>query len=822
MLGRLTSAIALLVASGCGGESPADVSYGATDAGGPDSSIGASCPPGEKPMPDGACLPAGIQDDGCPAGQVALEGGGCRPAGVPPGGCARGFVEDPAGGCAPILPAAKCPKGSMAIPGDTECRPVAPCGSGPWGDIPIEPSTQFVDTAYAGGASDGTQANPWVTIQEGVDAADPDAVVAVAPGSYQEIVWIEGKPVRLWGKCPAEVEVVGYDDGLGAIVVIEGAASGTEIHDLAARGAGSGITSAGAAGVLLERVWLHETGRAGLHVQYAPSARGDTTARGILVEDTTDYGVTVLASTLELEGSHVRSAVPVTTFQTGIWAAHKTGAPSHVLVRSSLIEDHRLAGVTASQSDVELDATVVRDVEAAPSSNGQGMGVLVEDDGNDPRPSATGTIRSSVLSDNATSGVTAYGASLVVESTTIRGTILNAPFSNGVAALTFDEGGARATLEMRSSVVDAAGCHGVITQAADVEIQASWIGGTTECGPTQEGVQDFAHEIDAFHHPDTGDPSILTMRSSVIGRTSELGVLVLGSDAVLEGVLVTGLETFPSLMAGGGLAAQPNASTGRQATATIRASVFEAAEGTAILAAGSAVTLESCVVRDTRPRALDQWFGRGIVTQHEPITGAAASLTMRWSVVERSREAGVWVLGADVVMEGSIVRDTEPLVVDGRFGHGLSILGDAQRRSVATITGSLVERSVEIGIVCATSDMTVTGTTVRDTLPSAANGAFGDGIGVLAIEGPATASIGSSSVERSARAGISSFGAAVSVGSTTLTCNAIDLDGEATSFATYVFDDLGQNVCSCEEVRPCKVLSTNITPPEPVDPLDEP
>src|SRR5262245_59309187 len=164
----------------------------------------------------------------CPPGELAVNGS-CQPAGVPPSACGKGFMPDGKQGCEPILPAAPCPAGQMAIPGETTCHEVAPCGQGTWGTIPVDADTQFVDKAYAGGGSDGTQAKPWTTIQEGIAAAKPGAIVAVAAGKYAEDLFIQGKAVRLVGRCPAMVEVSGTSS---AIQVLDQAAGGTEIRDL--------------------------------------------------------------------------------------------------------------------------------------------------------------------------------------------------------------------------------------------------------------------------------------------------------------------------------------------------------------------------------------------------------------------------------------------------------------------------------------------------------------------------------------------------------------------------------------------------------------
>lgn len=181
--------IALLVAGCSSADGPPDI--GLPDAGPPDAGP-QPCAAGELARDDGTCQPAGLPPEmRCPPGELPLDNGTCQKAGVPPSDCAAGFLPDGKDGCEPILPPNPCAVGEMAIPGDTECHEVAPCGSDTWGDIPVEANTQFVDQAYSGGNSNGTQADPWITIQEAVDAAAPGAIVAVAAGSYEQDVWIQ-------------------------------------------------------------------------------------------------------------------------------------------------------------------------------------------------------------------------------------------------------------------------------------------------------------------------------------------------------------------------------------------------------------------------------------------------------------------------------------------------------------------------------------------------------------------------------------------------------------------------------------------------------
>ena len=109
-----------------------------------------------------------------------LPDGNCFRPGIPVDGCAAGFEHDGEYGCEPILPAEVCAAGLMAVPGETTCRPVMPCAVGRWGDIAVDATTEYVDGAYTGGASDGSESQPWTSIGDAVAAAAPSGLIAIS------------------------------------------------------------------------------------------------------------------------------------------------------------------------------------------------------------------------------------------------------------------------------------------------------------------------------------------------------------------------------------------------------------------------------------------------------------------------------------------------------------------------------------------------------------------------------------------------------------------------------------------------------------------
>ena len=319
---------------------------------------------------------------GCAPGEATSDDGHCEPAGIPPASCGAGFASDGNRGCDAILPSDPCPAGQMAVPGESACHEVSPCADGNWGDIPIEASTQFVDASYAGTApSDGSMTAPWTTIHQGVAAAASGAIVAIAAGSYVESVLVHGKPVRLWGKCPASVEIVGTVVAGGAVDIRDGAA-GTEVHAVAIRGKGVGVLLSGSKDVLVDHVWIHDTANRGINVQ-VDLGPTDVHVTSSLVEGAYDIGVGVFGSEVTIDASVVRDTRPQSdgTSGRGIEAFTEKGARATLNLQSSVVSGNHEDGIEVSGSDATITSSVVSDTAPRTSDGHVGIGIYVLDDG---------------------------------------------------------------------------------------------------------------------------------------------------------------------------------------------------------------------------------------------------------------------------------------------------------------------------------------------------------------------------------------------------------------------------------------------------------
>ncbi|MEQ9324546.1 MAG: right-handed parallel beta-helix repeat-containing protein, partial [Polyangiaceae bacterium] len=451
----LVWASALVVTAGCGDDMPTSNPGGSTGAsggagggGGDGGTIHGGCPPGAKP-----------------------DGGTCLEPGVPEGACGDGFTWE-AGGCTPILPALPCPSGQIARPGETACHPLADCGRAPWGNIPVETDTVYVDASFVG-TSDGSESNPYTSLEFGMNSASAGQLVAVAAGTYVEDIDIQ-KPVRIWGRCPDLVKVVGVVDEELSTIIIGPGADGSEIRGLSIEGPEVGLALSGAEDVLFENLWIHDTGHFGIFIT---RDLGDTayTLRGMLVENAVQGGIRVFGARGVVEDTVVRDIAPLAdgTDGEGITATEDDLGTPELTVRRSVVERTSDAGILLSGGELVVEDSVVRDIEPSPAEQIRGRGIAVQYSLVHEAP-AVGEIRRTVVSDAHEYGIFVWSSEALVEHVTVRQ--VDAPsvdllIANGIAAIHAPAAVEGAQLTLRQSLSERNGQTGVHVSGSDAVIE---------------------------------------------------------------------------------------------------------------------------------------------------------------------------------------------------------------------------------------------------------------------------------------------------------------------------------------------------------------
>jgi len=194
-------------------------------------------------------------------------------------------------------------------------------------------------------------------------------------------------------------------------------------------------------------------------------------------------------------------------------------------------------------------------------------------------------------------------------------------------------------------------------------------------------------------------------------------------------------------------------------SATMHRVLIERAVELGVFVTGAQAVLDGVVIRETRPTAADA-LGLGLFARAGDGALAlpmSAAVDIQGSVVRDNRAAALSLAGADLTARRTIVRDTQPQLADGEDGFGLLgiVQADGGFPSTAALDQVVVERAFAGGVVMQAGQLDASRLTVRDVQPNQATGAFGSGVSFqLGSDGAAAGTLVDSSVQRAHGEGV--------------------------------------------------------------------
>jgi len=380
----------------------------------------------------------------------------------------------------------------------------------------VEPDTIYVDQAYGGMDSDGSASKPYVTVQSAMSAAPSGSMVAIAAGSYPGHIVFPSKPLRVWGRCPALVELPGDPTqvGFASVELSNMGTSSSELHNVAVTGVGFGFALTDVTDILIDHVWLHDTGLPGVSVADSLGT-ATATVRHSLIENATQLGAVVHGSTLTIEDSVIRDSRPGGVSALGGAVAFLFGQqPATGSVRRSVIRSHRGLGIAVHNSMVTVEDSAVLDISPLEGIDTDGEGIVgLADPGQSARVDVVGT----TIMRAHTFGVLLRDADGSVEETTIRD-ILPPSAEVGGVGIAVVRGAANAQeprASLRCNLVANSTGFGVLVSDAEVEMSDVWV------RDTQPEVDDFGDGIVVFS---LGHQAQVSIDRSRIERSTRAGV----------------------------------------------------------------------------------------------------------------------------------------------------------------------------------------------------------------------------------------------------------------------------------------------------------
>lgn len=667
----------------------------------------------------------------------------------------RQIVDDGVETCDPFPEGGpgECGPYEVQYPGDPECTAVGtecPLGYFPE-DLPSEANLIYVQSGFQGG--DGVSpASPLGSLdQVDFDGLTSGTVVALAKGTYP---WAGrlSRDVTLWGACPAETFLTApatpsTEPALVAAQRLEGV-EGAEVvvKNLT-------ITDPGGPGLLVQGLLLRVEGivveRAqGAGVSALPN--GTLSARDLLVRDTrptsdgrTGHGLRVLGgsarvakavfdqsrqfgvlqsggSFLILEDVIVRNTESQTADRLfGGGLSLTSGGTAEV--RRAVFERNRDIGVSVVDEGTRLflEDTIVRDTRSreVDQRSGRGLNVVL---------GASVEVRRASFVRNRELGVFVGGedARLVLEDAVVRDTGVQAGRKEGGRGLGVELGG---KADVRRSAF----------------LRNQGLGVAAFLPNAQLALEDVLIRDNQGRGLNVQEGASVEVRRALVEANRGVGVFAGSPDTrtLIEDTVVRDTESEEvSQEEGRGLNVQAGASV------EVRRALLANNRSIGAFVSDALLSMEDVTVRDTRSQTSDLEGGRGLNVEN------GATATVRRTVVERNRDVGIFVEASELLLEDSIVRDTQSRASDRTFGFGLLL----QKSATATVRRALIERNLAFGISLEQSvQLLAEDIVVRDTMGGESDLLGGPG---LLVRVGATATVSRALFERNRTVGISTQG----------------------------------------------------------------
>ena len=221
----------------------------------------------------------------------------------------------------------------------------------------------------------------------------------------------------------------------------------------------------------------------------------------------------------------------------------------------------------------------------------------------------------------------------------------------------------------------------------------------------------------------------LTIRDSAVSKNTAAGAYLDSSIALFERSVVRDTKPYPSdKTLGIGIGVTRGSQQG--STVTIRESLVDGNRTAGIVIESSTVKVEKSAVRNTRSRSSDDALGIGIQAGLKHGLKLSSRLVIHESIISNNRWAGIHLLSSMATLADSVIVDTQPQVSDMKFGVGIRAESSSSIKLASTLSvqDSLVARNRVAGVLLFGSSATLESSVVRDTESQSSDRKYGMGI----------------------------------------------------------------------------------------------
>jgi len=401
-----------------------------------------------------------------------------------------------------------------------------------------------------------------------------------------------------------------------------------------------------------------------------------------------------------------------------------------LILRRSLVAENREVGIQSKGCKVTVERSVVRDTRPQVNTLKFGYGIEATATTGTGGRSSEIILNDSVVSGNRGVGVAISSSKGLVERSVVRNTQELASLKiggTGIGTKMSTAVNKPADLTVRDSLVASNRAAGIMVESAKALVER------TVVRDTRERVLDrlLGYGIQASIGPGQSWPSELILRRSLITDSHSVGLNIYSSKALVERSVVQNTREQASDKAGGtGIQVLVQPGQKLASDLTLRDSLVQGNRTAGVIVGSSKGVVERTVVRDTKEQLSNLADGSGINAIFQPNQSEPADLTLRDSLVSGNRAVGLSLQSSKGLVERTVVRDTREQVKGNMAGYGIQVLVQPGRKqqSELILRDSLLSNNSSLGVGAFSSKVLVERVLVRDTRSQASDKGYGSGI----------------------------------------------------------------------------------------------
>ncbi|MFO0658556.1 MAG: right-handed parallel beta-helix repeat-containing protein [Polyangiaceae bacterium] len=422
----------------------------------------------------------------------------------------------------------------------------------------------------------------------------------------------------------------------------------------------------------------------------------NATLSSSLISGNHAVGLVVMGAKVDVDGTVIRNTLPQASdsqFGEGVQVLGDATSQldTELTLTESVLDANHEVGLLLFGGKASLEASVVENTQPRATDQANGRGISAQRlTGSNQEPELN--LSHCLLAKNRSSGLLSFGVSTTVFSTIVRDTLAQASDmtgGQGIAVLRDSQSMQAGDLMLNRALITGNLGFGLLLQGSKAHVNKTAILDTAP----RESDQGFGWGVLAQVDSTSQTSSELSLNQSIVSKSTGAGVVATGSSITVEGSLVRDTQAqVTDSTRGWGVVSNLDTTTQKPSDVTLTKSVITNHHDIGLLVNGSNATLDGTVISQITPKASDSTGGRALVVQTDATASTPSKVVLKGSLLTANASDAIFALRSSLEATGTAIRDNPSAANGSAWGALL------YQSTTLSLTSSVVKQNTSGGV----------------------------------------------------------------------------------------------------------------------------